>query len=199
MGRVARGGVTVRGTLYLSGLVLLAGLSYGLFRLVESSLRELGPAESQAPVLTVERLRAVRMNSAGKREYVIEAPQLWQSPGQGGVRVEQPTLDWYQPDGQVREWRVKAESGWSATDRQIIRLDGIVTMIRTAASGKPPMTVTTRDIVIRAGGRYAETVAPTQVAMPNGELQTTGARVWLDQQRLELLSEVRGFYDPAQR
>ena len=59
---VANGEVTIRGILYLSGLALLAGLSYGLLWLVESSLREPDPAESQAPVLTIERFRAVRMN-----------------------------------------------------------------------------------------------------------------------------------------
>lgn len=189
--------MTVRGIVYLGGLALLAGLSYGLLRWVESTLREPGSAESQAPVLIVERFRAVRMNLAGKREYVVEAPLLQQSPGQGGVRIEQPALDWYQPDGQTREWRLQAESGWGAADQQILRLDGAVTMVRTVESGKPPMTVTTRDIVIRPGERYAETTALVQVATPGGEFRAVGARAWLDQQRLELLSEVRGFYDPS--
>jgi len=196
---VGRDGVTVRRILYLSGLALLAGLSYGLLRLVESSLREPGPTESQAPVLTVERFQAVRMNIAGKREYVVEAPRLWQLPGQGGTRIEQPVLDWYQPDGQTREWRIQAESGWGAADQKTLRLEGIVTMVRTVASGKSPMTVTTRDVLIHPVERYAETAARVQVATPDGNFQAVGARAWLDQQRLELLSEVRGFYDPPKR
>ncbi|MBK8534029.1 MAG: LPS export ABC transporter periplasmic protein LptC [Candidatus Competibacteraceae bacterium] len=196
---VANGEVTIRGILYLSGLALLAGLSYGLLWLVESSLREPDPAESQAPVLTIERFRAVRMNIAGMKEYVVEAPRLQQLPGQSGTRIEQPALDWYQPDGQTREWRLQAEQAWGAADQQTLRLEGAVTMVRTAASGKLPMTVITRDILIRPAEHYAETAAPVQVVTPGGELRAVGMRAWLNQQRLELLSEVRGFYESPKR
>jgi lipopolysaccharide export system protein LptC len=193
------GGITARGILSLTGLALLASLSYGLLRWVESSLREPAPAESQAPVLTVERFRAVRLNRAGVREYTVEAPQLWQLPGQGGIRIEQPTLDWYQPDGQIRAWRLQAEQGWIAADYQILRLGGEVVMRRTADSGKPPVTVVTRDVWVHRAERYAETAAPVHATTPGGKLNAVGARAWLDQERLELLSEVRGSYEPPQR
>ena len=192
-------GVTTREVLYLSGLMLLAGLSYGLLWLVESSLRALGPVESQAPILTVERFQAVRMSIAGRREYVVEAPRLQQLSGQSGTQIEQPALDWYQPDGQTREWRLQAERAWGAADQQTLRLEGAVTMVRTAASGKPPVTVTTRDVVICPAEHYAEIAAPVRVVTPVGELRSVGMRAWLSQQRLELLSEVRGFYEPPKR
>ena len=188
--------MTARGILSLAGLAALAGLSYGLLRWVESSLREPAPADSQAPVLTVEQFRAVRLNLAGVREYVLEAPRLRQLPGQGGIQIDQPVLDWYQPDGQTREWRLRADQGWIAADYQILRLDGAVVMDRTAASGKPPVTVTTRDVSVHRTDRYAETAAPVRAVTPNGEFRAVGARAWLDQERLELLSEVRGFYVP---
>jgi len=191
--------VTARGVLTLTGMALLAGLSYGLLRWVESSLREPAPAESQDPVLTVERFRAVRLNSAGVREAVIEAPRLWQWPGARGAQIEQPVLDWYQPDGQIQQWRVQAEQGWVAADQETMRLDGAVVMTRTAASGQTPVTLTTRDVQIRPADRYLETAAPIKAVMPGGELRAVGARVWLDQERLELLSEVRGFYEPPPR
>ncbi|MDG4549166.1 MAG: LPS export ABC transporter periplasmic protein LptC [Candidatus Contendobacter sp.] len=195
----ASGGVTARGILSLTGLALLAGLSHGLLRWVESSLREPASAESQAPVLTVEQSRAVRLNVAGVREYVVESPRLWQLPGPGGVRIEQPVLDWYQPDGQTREWRLQAEQGWIAADHQVARLDGKVVMRRDAESGKPPVTIITRDVWLHRAERYAETAAPVRAIIPGGELSAIGARAWLDQQELELLSEVRGFYEPPQR
>lgn len=191
--------MTTRGILSLVGLAALAGLSYGLLRWVESSLREPAPADSQAPVLTVEQSRAVRLNAAGVRESVVEAPRSWQLPGQGGVRLEQPILDWYQPDGQTKEWRVQAEQGWIAADNQLARLAGEVVMRRDAESGKPPVTITTRDVWLHRAERYAETAAPIKAVIPGGELHAVGARAWLDQERLELLSEVRGFYEPPQR
>ncbi|HHW78577.1 MAG TPA: LPS export ABC transporter periplasmic protein LptC [Xanthomonadaceae bacterium] len=199
MARTARERVSVSGVLYLAGLLLLAGLSYGLLRWVESSLREPAPAESQAPVLIIERFRAVRMNIAGVREYVVEAPLLRQLPAQLGTRVEQPVLDWYQPDGEIREWRLRADQGWIAADQQSLRLEGGVVMTRTAESGKPPVEIVTRDVLIRPAERYAETAAPARAVTPGGELRAVGVRAWLDREQLELLSEVRGYYEPSKR
>lgn len=188
--------MTARGILSLAGLALLAGLSYGLLRWVENSLREPDPAESQAPVLTIERLRAVRMTVAGQRELAIEAPRLWQLPGQGGVRLERPELDWYQPDGQTREWRLRAEWGWVSADQKTLFLEGEVVADRTAESGRSPVTLVTRDVRVRPAEHYLETAAPMRAATPGGELRAVGARAWLDQERVELLSEVRGVYEP---
>jgi lipopolysaccharide export system protein LptC len=196
---MAREPVSVRGWFYLAGLLLLAGLSYGLLRLVESSLREPVSAESQAPVLIIEQFRAVRMNVAGLREYVVEAPLLRQLPGQLGTWIEQPVLDWYQPDGETREWRLRADQGWIAADQQSMRLEGGVVMTRTTESGKPPVEVITRDVLIRPAERYAETAAPARAVTPGGELRAVGVRAWLDREQLELLSEVRGYYEPSHR
>jgi len=191
--------VTVRGVLYLTGLALLAGLSYGLLRLVESSLWKPAPVESREPVLTIERFQAIRMNVAGLREYVLEAPLLVQLAGQEGTRVQKPVMDWYQPDGRTREWRLRAENGWIAADQQQVRLEGEVVMTRTAESGKSPVTITTRDVLVRPTERYAETAAPALAVTPGGELRAIGVRAYLDQERLELLSQVRGFYEPPKR
>ncbi len=189
----------VQGWFYLAGLLLLTGLSYGLLRWVESSMQTPAPAESQAPVLIVEQFRAVRMSMAGLREYVVEAPLLRQLPSQLGTQIERPVLDWYQPDGQTREWQLRAAQGWVAADQKTIRLEGDVVMLRTADSGKPPIEVTTRDVLVRPADRYAETAAPARAITPGGELRAVGVRAYLDREQLELLSEVRGYYEPSKR
>lgn len=187
--------ITVRGILSLTGLALLASLSYGLLRWVESEQRQPVLTESQEPTLIIERFRVVRLNVAGLRESAIEAPRLAQLPNNLGTRIEQPVLDWYQPDGQTREWRLQAEQGWISADQQSVRLEGEVTIVRTTDSGQPPITITTRDVLVRPGERYAETAAPTRAVTPDGEFRAVGVRAWLDQERLELLSEVRGVYE----
>lgn len=194
-----REALSPRGWWSLAGLLALAGLSYGLWRWVENSMRETAPAESQAPVLIVDRFRAVRMSAAGLREYVIEAPRLAQLTGQLGTRIEQPVLDWYQPDGETREWRLQADQGWVAADQKTVRLEGEVVMTRAAESGKTPFKVITRDILIRPAERYAETAAPALALTPGGELRAVGVRAYLDREQLELLAEVRGYYEPSPR
>ena len=189
-------GLTLRGILSLAGLATLAGSSYALLRWVESSLRQKEPAESQAPVLSVEQFRAVRLNPTGLREYVIAAPLLQQWPAQRGTQIHQPIMDWYQPDGATREWRLQSEQGWITADQQQVRLEGAVVMTRTAASGKLPVTLTTRDVQVYPARQQAETAAPARMITPGGEVNVVGMRAWFDQQRLELLSAVRGRYEP---
>lgn len=189
----------IQGWSYLAGLLLLAALSYGILRWVESSMHKSAAPESQAPILVLERFRAVRMSATGLREYVVESPMLRQLPNQAGTWVEQPLLDWYQPDGETREWRLRAEQGWVAADQQSIRLQGVVVMTRTADSGKTPVEVTTRDVLVRPTDRYAETAAPAHAVTPGGDLKAVGLRAYLDREQLELLSEVRGYYEPSKR
>ncbi len=82
-------GITVRGILSLTGLAVLAGLSYGLLRWVESELRQPPPPESQEPVLVIEQFRAVRFNTAGRQESVLEAKRGWVAADQQSVRLEE--------------------------------------------------------------------------------------------------------------
>jgi len=188
--------LTLRGIFSLVGLAALAGSSYALLRWVESSLGQGEPAESQAPVLSVEQFRAVRLNPAGLRDYVIAAPLLQQWPAQRGTQIHQPVLDWYQPDGVTREWRLQSEQGWITADQQQVRLEGAVVMTRAAASGKSPITLITRDVQVYPARQQAETAAPARMITPGGEMNAVGMRAWFDQQRLELLSAVRGRYEP---
>lgn len=189
----------LKGWLSLGGLLLLAGLSYGLLRWVESSMQQEVSEENQGPILTVDQFRAVRMTIAGLQEYVLESPRLQQLPGRLGTWIEQPILDWYQANGETREWRLRAEHGWVAADQKVIRLEGTVVMTRAAESGKTPVEVTTRDVYIYPTEQYAETAARARAVTPDGELTTVGVRAWLDREQLELLSEVRGYYEPPKR
>jgi lipopolysaccharide export system protein LptC len=93
---------------------------------------------------------------------------------------------------------LRAEWGWVAADRQTLLLEGEVVVDRTTESGQLPVTLFTRDLRVRPAERYVETAAPARAVTPGGELRAVGARAWLDQGRVELLSEVRGVYEPLQ-
>jgi hypothetical protein len=59
------------------------------------------------------------------------------------------------------------------------------------------MTITTRDVLVDPLSTLCRNRrAGAGMVTPDGEFSAIGARAWLDQQRLELLSEVRGFYAP---
>lgn len=186
-----------RGILYLGGLAVLALLSSWFLSTVESSLRESTPVDSELPVLYMDNFLATRMNVDGIREYTLASPHLVQLPGQGGTHLERPDIDVF-ADGQIRSWLIRAEQGWIAPQHEIIRLEEAVSITRPPASGKPPVVITTRNLVLHPDAGYAETVEPVRMETPDGVVDAIGLKAYLHEERLELLSEVRGNYAPPQ-
>lgn len=192
-------GITLRGLFAIAGLAMLAVLSYGLLRWVTADLEAPPALASQAPLLIVENFRAARLNAHGQHHVVVEAPRLAQYPDPLGTRIEQPILNWYDAAGTTLVWHVQSQSAWVSADQETLRLEGAVTMQRTAESGKSPMLITSRDVLVHPNQQYVETAAFTEAIIPGGKFASVGVRAWLDQERLELSSKVRGTYAAPQR
>lgn len=179
----------------LGGLGLLALLTGWFLFSLESSLREPQQPASDLPVLVMQDFQATRMNEQGVRQYTLAAPRMVQLPGDQGTWLEQPAIDVYQ-DASTREWLIRAERGWVAADNSLIRLESHVTLERPAASGKTPLVITTRNLQVYPEQRLVQTEEAARLDAPGGKLEAVGVRAYLDEDRLELLSAVRGIYEP---
>jgi lipopolysaccharide export system protein LptC len=180
---------------YLSLVAGLALLSGWLLFTVESSLREGAQQDHHVPSLYIDHFRAVRTNAQGFREYTLTAPHLTQLSDQQGTWVEQPKFEIFD-DGQHQEWVIHAERGWIAADNQTIRLEDAVTLMRPASYGKLPVSISTRQVVIYPELGEVQTQAPVLAETPSGVLSATGLKAYWHEERLELLSDVRGSYAP---
>lgn len=183
------------GLVYLGILAVLAVLSAWFLSTVESSLRDEAVSDSEAPVLYVDHFVATRMNDQGLREYTLAAPYLVQWAGQQGTQLEQPEMNVFQD--QVHTWMIRAEQAWIAPDNTLIRLEQAVSMIRPASSGKRPLTITTRNLLLRSEQGYAETAEAARLETPGGLVTAVGLKAYLHTEQLELLSKVRGVYEPS--
>ena len=67
-------------------------------------------------------------------------------------------------------------------------------MRQEVAAPELPVVVTTRDVRLRPKEQYAETDAPVNIARGPDTIDAIGARVFLDQGIVELLSSARGRY-----
>lgn len=184
-----------QGIVYLGILAVLAALSTWLLSTVESSLREETVPHTKAPTLYMDHFLATRMNAQGTREYTLASPHVVQLPDQQGTRLEQPVMTVFQD--QVSTWMIQAEHAWIAPDNALIRLEQAVSIVRPASSGKPPMTITTRNLLLRPEQGFAETSEPARMETPGGLVTAKGLKAFLHTQQLELLSKVRGIYEPS--
>ena len=180
--------------LYLGVLAALALLSTWFLSTVESTLRE-GPAQyNNTPSLLMDNFLAVRMNEQGVREYAVASPHLVQLGDQQGTRIDSPHIDVFQ-DGQIRDWSIRAESGWVSPDNELIRLQESVSIVRPAESGKQPMVITTRNVLVRPGDDTVETDEPVRMETPGGWMEAIGLRANLRTKQMHLLSHVRSIYE----
>lgn len=180
---------------YLTVITVLAFLSGWLLFTVESSLRKTTQQDQHVPSLYIDNFSATRTNIQGFREYTLSAPHLIQLPDQQGTWIEKPQFEIFS-DNQQREWLIRAERGWIAADNQTIRLEDAVNLSRPASDDKPSLSISTRQVMIYPERAELQTDAPVLAEMPNGVLSGTGLKAYWHEERMELLSDVRGSYVP---
>lgn len=183
------------GIVYLGILAILAALSTWLLSTVESSLRDEAVPHTEAPPLYMDHFLATRMNAQGTREYTLASPHMVQLPDRQGTRLEQPEMTVFKD--QITTWMIHAEHAWIAPDDELIRLEQAVSIERPASSGKPPMTITTRNLLLRPEQGIAETIEPARMETPGGLVTAEGLKAYLHTEQLELLSKVRGIHEPS--
>ncbi len=186
-----------REAMYLGVLAALAALSTWFLSSLESSLRSDNVKDDTTPMLYMDNFSAVRMDEHGFQEYTVRSPHLVQLPADQGTWVEQPDMDVFKDD--IRMWMIRSRRGWISTDNSVIRLQGNVSMTRPVSSGEQPVVITTRHMLLRPDDNYAETPAAVKMESASSVVTGVGLKVYLAEQRLELLSEVRGRYEPPKQ
>lgn len=186
-----------RGIMVLAVLAALTLLSTWFLSTVQSSLRQSAPATA-VPTLYMDRFLATRMSEQGVRQYTVAAPHLVQLAADQGTRIDSPDINVFLEDGQVREWLIRAGTGWMSADNSLIRLQDQVTITRPADSGQLPLVMVTDHLQVQPAQNLIETDAPVRMTTPGGIIEAVGLKADLNSNRLELLNQVRGRYEPPQ-
>ena len=113
----------------------------------------------------------------------------------GIIELAQPRLTIFRLKGE--EWRVTAEQGRMEGDGNQVTLHGKV--ILTQESKTQPLQVTTDELRLYPDTLYGETDTPVTISAPGGKLSGVGMEFYGKENRLLLLSDVRGRYDSALR
>jgi lipopolysaccharide export system protein LptC len=177
---------------YIAALAVLAGLSALFLSSIESSLNENSYDNDDVPQLYMDNFEINYIDQEGLLKYIFIAPYLVQLPGQEGTRVRHPKMDIFE-NGRTRIWLLQAEKGWISPDNDIIRLE-TVKATRPPSSGEYPMVLTTSHLTLYPDEDFAETAEPVRMESPQVTITGTGLEAYLDEQRLNLLSDVQSHY-----
>lgn len=176
----------------LAATALLAALAWW-------GLAERDPGKATAPA-TVDEPRATYYardfevlvtDEAGRPEYRVSAPRGAYFEERDLWRFTEPR--WWVYREQGPPWRGRAERGRSWQNGERASLDGDVRLRRPDPEGDTLLR--TEHLELEPARRYAETDRLVTITGPNYELRGVGGRAWLEEERMELLSQVRGRHD----
>lgn len=132
-------------------------------------------------------------DARGRPDYRVRAPSGAYFEGADRWRFTQPSWQVYGDQGVA--WRGRAERGQSWQEGARASLSGDVRLRRPASGGDSVLR--TEHLELEPRRRYAETDRPVTITGPGYRLRGVGARAWLEEERMELLSQVEGWHDPG--
>lgn len=121
-------------------------------------------------------------NSSGS-DVVFENPEIIVYDNSETLKKQTSTL------------RVSADRGVGNEKQDQLILEGNVILEQTADSGSIS-TLTTEQLQVQPNRRYAETTKPVIITDKTGVTSAIGLKVFFDDKRIELLSDVKGKYAP---
>ncbi|SRR5690606_33161116 len=159
------------------------------------------PSSSEFPHAFMEHIETLEFDTQGQLRYRLNTPSgryFQQNPDAAGKEdyslVDQPQMVFY-PANSTAPWQIRAELGYLRADGQHLRLDrGVEAEQQSPKQGL--IQIETESLSIHPGKQYAETDKAVKMRAQLGQLETLGMRAYLSEDRIELLSNVRGTYAP---
>ena len=149
------------------------------------------PSPGTPPHLLIEGVDALTTDPSGRMYRRVRADELRRmTPGAKSVLVR-PRLTMFPVSGP--RWHFAAESGEVSPDGKNIYLPGPVQGRRDAVE---PLEIDSRDLRIMATNNYGESDKPATIRGASFEARGTGVKIWLEEGRIELLSDASGIMRP---
>ena len=179
-------------------LLAVAGASGWALRTLDSGNPEASRRAPGEPDAYMEHFVTVEMDDEGKPKRRLEADYMAFHPDET-TELSNPYYVLYPADGEP--WHVRSEHGRISADGNVVMLLGRVDIWRNDGSGARDLDIRTGNLKVLPESGYGETEEPVTIRTPTSTSKGVGMRAWLDERRIELLSEVRTHVDrrrPAQ-
>lgn len=182
-----------RGLAVLLLLLLAAALTGWLLLHTERVLTPQAPSRARLPDYRLTDVRLRVYDADGALHYRLDAARVIHYPDPDRAELSAPRLRWY-PRPEAVPWRVQSPQGEILDRGEEVRLLGRVRIDRAAVGDHAAVAVRTRDLLVWPRRDLARTDAPVSLRSGGAQMEGIGMRADLAQDRLLLLSTVRGTY-----
>ena len=140
----------------------------------------------------MESFVTVEMNRAGQPARRLEADYMAYHADET-IELSNPHYVLYRDDGEP--WHVRSERGEISADGDVVQLLGNVDIWRNDRSGVRDVHIRTEHLTVLPESEYGETEEPVTIRTPTTTSTGVGMRAYLDETRIELLSQVTTHVD----
>jgi lipopolysaccharide export system protein LptC len=165
--------------------------------------KELSELISQAqqvpdyPTTYLVNARTRQFDEEGKLSYILEADKMAyfnkSDPSKPDTLLEQPNITMFDQDNSRPPWKATANNAEGSEQQDELIMIGDVVIQQRLDNGEQTRLETT-ELTIKPNRRYAETDKPVIITDKTGVVRSTGVRIFFDDERIELLSNVSGNY-----
>lgn len=183
----------MRSLLTFFWLLLLLGGTTWLLEALEQQTRV--PSNIQkgfVPDYAMVDFVSTATDESGQITYQLQAHLLKHYPVIN-TELSQPYLVFYQ-NGQPL-WYVHAKQARVSVDGSTIYMPGKVWLWRYAANASDWLHMVGRNMLVKPAEAYAESHASVKLLTSNGVTDSTGLKMFMRNQQVDLLSQVKGYYE----
>ncbi|WP_426416088.1 LPS export ABC transporter periplasmic protein LptC [Aestuariirhabdus sp. LZHN29] len=182
-------------------IALLGGilLAYGGFYLYQNTpLRQAltppdtDPRERQEVDFYMQNAQLTRYNEHGALDHRLNAVEVNHYPHNDTTMISEPRMTLLKADG---ERHISARSGKLLPGSEDLELWDDVVMRVLAQDGSERGRLDTDFITLYSGQELASTNRPVTITTPSGVTRAVGMKANLNQDQVQLLSNVRGTYE----
>jgi len=178
----------------LIGLVVALALAVGYFNIRPSSFdQQTLVIDASQPDFFMENTRILMLNEQGTPAYQLRSARATHQRDDDSTLLEQPNLLYYRA-GEAHPWLLQAQQGVVTAGGEQVDMITDVLLQRQDPSA-PTARMTTQALTLYPERDYAETAQSVRIESAGSETTATGMQVFLDDGRLELLSNVRGQHE----
>ena len=183
----------IRFILFFIIIVVIAATSSWLLKKVELQPFDIVEPPRHDMDYFLTNFNATIMNKNGTPHYILKGTRLEHFPDDGSIDITLLKMDLFRD--KLSPWKAKSEQARILEKGKLIFLNGKVSMLRPKSASAPEIKLETRNLTINTDLDYAETRDAVHIQTEKHHLKATGMRVYLADDRLELLSNVDGFYN----
>lgn len=178
----------------LIGLAVALALAVGYFNIRPSSFdQEPLVTDPLQPDFFMENTQILMFNGQGTSAYQLRSTRATHQRTDDSTQLEQPNLLYYRP-GEEHPWLLQAQQGAVTKGGNQVQLNTDVLLQRQDPT-EPSARMTTQALTLFPERDYAETAQSVRIETAGSVTTADGMQVFLDDGRLELLSNVRGQHE----